>query len=432
MALDPYSLCPGGTGKKVKFCCPDLLAELEKIERMLSGDQRLACLDHIQQLETKYPGRACLLTTKAMLLSEMQRPDEADAALQIVLREQPANPVALAESALVAVARNDSTAAIDQLQAAIAASPNEIPAQVYTALIVIGQSLLAEGRVAAGRGHLMLAANLSASDKYPLSLLARISASSAVPLLLKEDPDLAECPADAPWKAEFDAALAPLLRGAWRVAADKLAELSDRAGDAPAVWRNLATLRTWLGDNVGAATALRQFAALDVPPDDAVEAEALAQLLDPAAQDRIDILSVEYAVRDMDQLITAFRSDRRLAESAVDPTPWMQDDVPPPKQAFTLLDRPMPATSVGLTRDAVPTGLAQAMVFGRETDREARLELVVNRVDLPRAQEALVDIAARCLGGRVGRGGHWFACRGATQVSHGLAVPLGHNRGPGV
>ena len=25
MSLDPYSLCPGGTGKKIKFCCHELL-----------------------------------------------------------------------------------------------------------------------------------------------------------------------------------------------------------------------------------------------------------------------------------------------------------------------------------------------------------------------------------------------------------------------
>ena len=30
MSLDPYAPCPGGTGKKIKFCCPDLVGDLEK------------------------------------------------------------------------------------------------------------------------------------------------------------------------------------------------------------------------------------------------------------------------------------------------------------------------------------------------------------------------------------------------------------------
>ena len=62
MALDAYSLCPGGTGKKIKFCCPDFLPELQKIDRMLDGEQYMACLQHIEQLREFLPiviGRVC-------------------------------------------------------------------------------------------------------------------------------------------------------------------------------------------------------------------------------------------------------------------------------------------------------------------------------------------------------------------------------------
>ena len=67
MPIDPYSPCPGGTGKKIKFCCSDLTAELDKIQRMLDGEQRAACLEYIDTLEAKFPERACLLSIKAML-----------------------------------------------------------------------------------------------------------------------------------------------------------------------------------------------------------------------------------------------------------------------------------------------------------------------------------------------------------------------------
>ena len=42
MAINAYSSCPGGTGKKIKFCCGDLLDEFEQIERMVDGQQYLA------------------------------------------------------------------------------------------------------------------------------------------------------------------------------------------------------------------------------------------------------------------------------------------------------------------------------------------------------------------------------------------------------
>ena len=50
MTIDRYTPCPGGTGKKIKFCCQDLLHELEGVHRMLEGDQRLACLEHVEKL----------------------------------------------------------------------------------------------------------------------------------------------------------------------------------------------------------------------------------------------------------------------------------------------------------------------------------------------------------------------------------------------
>ena len=48
---------------------------------------------------------------------------------------------------------------------------------------------------------------------------------------------------------------------------------------------------------------------------------------------------------------------------------------PPPKAAYLLLDRPMPESAEGLSMENMPRLLGQALLFGRQTDREARLEL---------------------------------------------------------
>ena len=39
MPIDPYSSCPGGTGKKIKFCCADLVGDLEQLEKLTEGEQ---------------------------------------------------------------------------------------------------------------------------------------------------------------------------------------------------------------------------------------------------------------------------------------------------------------------------------------------------------------------------------------------------------
>lgn len=60
MAVDSYSLCPGGRGKKIRFCCPDLIKELEQIDKMLEGEQFAAGLAFVETLEKQHPDCACL------------------------------------------------------------------------------------------------------------------------------------------------------------------------------------------------------------------------------------------------------------------------------------------------------------------------------------------------------------------------------------
>ena len=74
MAIDPYAACPGGTGKKIKFCCDDLTGDLEQIDRLVEGDQVSAALEQVERLLAKTPGRACLMATqvKQYTLAELR------------------------------------------------------------------------------------------------------------------------------------------------------------------------------------------------------------------------------------------------------------------------------------------------------------------------------------------------------------------------
>ena len=67
MAIDTYAPCPGGTGKKIKFCCSDLVGELDQLDRLIDWDQITAALDQVSRLQEKHPGRACLMATRTKL-----------------------------------------------------------------------------------------------------------------------------------------------------------------------------------------------------------------------------------------------------------------------------------------------------------------------------------------------------------------------------
>ena len=84
-----------------------------------------------------------------------------------------------------------------------------------------------------------------------------------------------------------------------------------------------------------------------------------------------------------------------------------------------LLDRPLVESAEGLTFEAIPRFLGQVMLFGKQTDREARLELVgLLASELPAAKTLLTGV-----------GGEWLDAAGEeksigqTSASEDLLKP---------
>lgn len=398
MTLDPYALCPGGTGKKVKFCCHDLMSELDKVYRMLEGDQYRASLDYLESLDSKYPDRACLLTAKAVVQLRLDEIDEARHSVERLLATQPTNAVALAEAALVEAQSQNSHLAVERLQQAFAASPTEAPPQLNEALTLVAHALALDGHVLAALAHWMLQLQLLPKFKIALESVIQVVGSDRIPLQFKDVPRRLEpCPQDVPWKAQFDSAMISVRRAAWRRAANQLGELAQQVTDSPSIWRNLAVLRANLADNQGAVEALRRLATLDIPLDDAVEAESLAQLLDPkSTSEPVDLLAVSIAVTEPERLRELLDADRRAVRG--EPDGWDAEAGPPPMAVYEWLDRPMPESAEGLGEEAIPRTACDMLLFGRQTDLEARLEIHLFRdqVDdiLARLRELAGDVLA--------------------------------------
>jgi hypothetical protein len=399
MPIDPYSPCPGGTGKKIKFCCSDLTAELEKIQRMLEGDQRAACLEHIESIEPKYPDRACPLSIRAMLEAQLGAEGKAEATIARFIEKHPANPVALAEKATLVAAHEGGAAAVALLQDALEKCADQVPAAVYDALGAVAQALVADNQLIAARAHLALQIGMSGNkDERPMAILIQLNSMSRLPLLAKQDFSLRTAPDDALWKNSFQAAMEPALGGAWRLAAGNLTGLAAKVGDWPAIWYNIAVLRSWLADTPGAIEAWRKYAAQDVPLDDAVEAEAMAQLLDADSADLVDLVTIEYGITDVESAQARLAAHARSPRMPVDLARLGTPEEPPPRGAWWLLDRAVPDSGRDLTIDRVPRVIGHVFLFGRETDRAARLELVAYRSELTLAQAALAEITADALG----------------------------------
>ena len=131
-----------------------------------------------------------------------------------------------------------------------------------------------------------------------------------------------------------------------------------------------------MADPIGASQALERFATLDVSLEDAVEAQALASFLsDDPLGDELNVFDVTYMIKDPERLQETFSSSNRVAQAPMDPRMLQrEDDSPPPKSVYLFFDKPAPDSDADLDLETVPRVVCHGFFFGKETDRDARLE----------------------------------------------------------
>jgi hypothetical protein len=381
MAVDPYAPCPCGSGKKLKFCCADLAADIEKIDKLAASDQPHAALVHVEKLLAKDPDRASLLDIRAMLELSMHEFAAAEKTLHHFLAKHPDNAAAHAQAAILAASNGDTKTAVARLQDALERTGDAVPARVFEAIGGVGHALLLAGQVVAARAHLLLYAGMAPQgDNRAIELLLRLNLQGGLPILLRENLLLAEAPAGMRNKAAFDEALRLARRGQWRRAEAEFAKLLDPAAPPPEVLYNLAVVCGWQACDAEMAQGLHHYAKLDVPQDDAVEAEALAQLIDPTLEDpTLESVRITYPVLDEDLATERLAGDRRIELYELDPETLDEEETTRPRSTHILLDRPPQRSGAELKLDEAPNVVAFLSLYGKRTDRGARLEATTDR-----------------------------------------------------
>lgn len=401
MAVDPYAPCPCGSGKKVKFCCADLVGDIEKIHRMIEGDQPRAALQHAEQTLARYPGRSSLLDLKATLELAMGEMDAARATIAEYLKVDPQNPSSHACQAMLRATTEGGRAAVAPLQKALGMIEREMPQRVFEAIGVVGRALLTEGHLVAAQAHLWLHVSLAPKDDpRALELLVSLNHYSGLPLLLRDNLRMQDWPADAEWRAEALGASRLADQGKWQRAAEVIDRLGGKHGAVPTLLYNRAILAGRLADDKALVAGLHVYAQMEVPLDEAVEAEAIAQLLDADAKEQeLDSVVRVYEIKDHDRLIENLASDRRIQPFEIDPARLEGSDQPRPRQTYVLLDQPLPETGIGIQREAVPELAGVLSIYGRQTNRPERLEITTDRGEnFDRTVAALAEAGGDALG----------------------------------
>ena len=374
MAIDTYAPCPGGTGKKIKFCCTELVGDLEQLDVLVEGDQISAALDQVKRLEEKHPGRACLMAMRTKLELGSKRYAEAAASSRAFLDAFPDNPLALGHAAItdaLAGRMQEAAAAFDRARMAAAAEGAEVSAELVRIAATLVQAAAQLGHIGFAQGIVdwLSDAGLGAEDER--RLLAAIVGSSGVPAALRTRVRLEPAADDAAWRADFDTALDHARH--WRLskALTAFRSLKGVAGESRALFSNIAVICEMLAKPFEASEAWLAVARLSAA-DDAVEATGRAIALETEADpdrspivrfaSRIAPLAVpggEQGSAAIDLLEDKIRHAGRFDQAAFDRSQWVARNAAPPRSAWRVYDEGTP-----------PRLLATLLIFGRQTDRE--------------------------------------------------------------
>lgn len=376
MTIDSYTMCPGGCGKKIKFCCgKEVVADLNKVYQSIVGDQRLAAVNLIQTARKKHGDKPCFLALEVDTYLALEKFDESREVLTLLRKQNPHNPVGLALDAIERVIRGKIEEAVEQLQRAVEYSEGSFPSAVIQAFRHVGFALFFKNKITAGRAHLVIFDSATEhKDQEVGKVLAHSMLSPDVPFLLKYEYPLQNCPEGKSYKAEFDDAFETAMSGQWLRGIEKFAEIDKANPNQAAVAFNIAVLESKLGDEEEIAAAWSQFADIeDVPLHRAVEAEALAQLIDPSLDEReYEEVEISFDVTDQEKLTDIVVASDRFSKIPFQNEEWDEAAGPPPRFIYHLLDKPQIEPSDELTLESVPQSIGEILFFGKQTDQKAR------------------------------------------------------------
>jgi tetratricopeptide (TPR) repeat protein len=324
MAIDPYSSCPCGSGKKFKWCCQDIHAEIDKAFQQHNDGQHEAALQTMQSVVAQHPDNAEAWGRQAQLLSLNGRLEEAEQALEKAFAR---NPNYAFGHMLRGMFRQQEGELVGALmlfrKAAEAYAPDALEPMAYIHELIADIELRLNRPVAA-RAALKQALNLTPGNADLRQAFETLfGANSRLPdAARKEYTFLATTgPADE-WKQVIGAASTGRLGDA----KSAFQQWTERHVADPAGWYNLGLVQAWLGENPASVESLGNYVEREADEAKAATAWALAEVLrcghgmekeaDYVENRAVLVLS---DIRPLVNLLQVWEQGRRLVGARSDP-----------------------------------------------------------------------------------------------------------------
>ena len=346
---------------------------------MLADQQFKACVTLIEEIEKKHPDCACLTAAKLTALRVQGLWEEFKTVAEAFYRREPQNGTAISEQAIAKTVFGETTEAISLL-----ADGFELPEEgkalnaVVDATMQVSQILCQTGSPICGLALAKLLPTFLPQSNEVAQLLRDLISGANLPAPLKGVRFNPYAPDDFPGKQDYESVGPLIATGRWKAALSKLETLAEQADRWPGVLLSLAELQLWLCRNDDAFATLRKFADMPgVSEEDQADTMALVYMIDRRnLGDDAKVVTWEVTVNDFDRAQERMLSEPRLYSIEFDPHRYGSAENPAPRSIFMILDRPFPPDDVLPEIGNIPQQIGTVFLFGKQTDREARLEII--------------------------------------------------------
>jgi tetratricopeptide (TPR) repeat protein len=390
MSIDSYAVCPCGSGKKIKFCtkCKDSVSDLDEILKMIEGGQVVPALDRLSSVLQDHPDAAWALAVRGRLLLDLREYESLGENAERFIRLQPSNPLALTQRAAAKLFRGEVETATESMLEALTESGKEVDSFVLSVASVLAFSLAQQGTFLTARVYATLAMMTAGYEggQTAVQVLKELNSAPTVNQLFKAIPARIERPSGVDWGERYDEASTLLHSNKIDLAESKFQSLQKTVSGEPAILSGLLTCAIWRGDVDAQADLLKKLSDCEsVDFEQRARFRAIAAMVNPQSQETsIEVAKLSADVDNVDEVQMAMASSSRFAELPAEMLAEMKtsDDDIPPRSGFQLLDRDKPESLESLPPVAeVPEATALVFVYGKQTDREARIELLDVRQD---------------------------------------------------
>lgn len=402
MTVDTYAVCPCGNGKKIKFCkCKDSVGELDSVLKMVEGGQVVPALDRLSSILKTNPDAAWALAIRGRLLLDLREYDGLAENAERFSRLQPSNPLALTQQAAALLFRGDQDQATAKMLEALTESGRDVDSFVLDVSSVLAYSLAQSGVFLTARVYATLAMMASGYEggQTSMAVLRQLNQAPTISQLMKSIPEPIARPSDAPWGERYDEAAGLLQNNKVTLAEAKFNSLRKTCPSEPAILSGLLTCAIWRGDVDAQSEILHKLSTCEsLDQEQRVRFLAMSMLAKPGTPDlAVPTIELSSDIQNVEEIEMAMMADSRFTPLPPDLLQGMRtsEQEVAPRSGFQILDRDKPSELDKLPPiDEVPEAIAMAFVYGKQTDRSARLQLLeVRAAKIDEVKQRIASVA---------------------------------------